>query len=59
MDIDYVDEEGMWRYKSVMEVLLCWGIIDLDQYVGLLLRLDERWRKGPMNKSWDHVEGDQ
>ena len=42
----YIPEEGMWLYKENLLILLGWGIIDIDQYVGLLLRMDEMWREG-------------
>ncbi len=58
MDIEYIDEEGMWLYKETLEVLLLWGVIDIDMYVGVLLRLDEQWRREPTYyrlTPWDYV----
>jgi hypothetical protein len=42
----YVPEEGMWLYKEMLLTLLGWGYISMDEYVGILLRLDELWRDG-------------
>jgi len=58
MEFEYVDEEGMWTYKCMLEVLLAWNVIDLDKYVGILLRLDEQWKRKPTYyrlTPWDYV----
>lgn len=61
MDFEYIDEEGMWLYKEMVEILLLEGVIDLDMYVGVLLRLDEQWRREPTYyrlTPWDYVRED-
>ena len=62
MDFEYINEEGMWVYKQLLEILLVEEIIDLDMYVGVLLRLDEQWRRKPTYwklTPWDYVREDQ
>jgi len=42
----------------MLEVLLVWEVINLDEYVGILLRLDEQWRRKPTYyrlTPWDYV----
>lgn len=61
MGFEYVDEEGIWLYKQEMELLLSWGLIGLDEYVSILLRLDEQWRREPTYyrlSPWDYVKDD-
>ena len=57
-ELEYINEEGMWIYKCLLEILLLEGVIDIEIYVGVLLRLDEQWRRKPNYDKllpWDFV----